>query len=740
MFAIYKKELKSYFTSVIACLFIAVTTLIAGIFFVYYNLQNGMTSMYSVYQSLFILVFTVPILTMKIIADERRLKTDQLILTAPVSVGKIVLGKFLALATIFIIPILVMCLYPLILSQFGTIIFKTAYTNILGLFLYGLAFIAIGMFISSVTESQVISAILSIVVLLLGYLMGSLTSIISSDGNIFTKILGCFDLYTPMQNFLNGIITLSDVIYYITLIVLFLFFTCQSIQKRRWEISKKFIGTGIFSAGFIAVVVVLVVFINMIAGSVTSRAAWATQDMTAVSLYSISDDTKKMLKDLDNDITFYVMSSEANADATVKKTLERYQTNSKHIHVEYKDTTRYPNFYKEFTDTAPTAGSIIVYNGKTKKSKVVDYNDIYISDNYSYYYSGQSGASSYDCEGQLDSAIAYVRTENTYKIYQVEGHDEAVLDTTNFGTLNNLTDIIQKYNCEIEQIKLLSMKSIPNDECSALLLLGPKTDYTEDEATLVKEYLAKGGNAIIGIESMASIGTDKPNFYSILKEYNVEVKAGIIAENNSSFYAPQYGPFYAFAEGITGYATGLTSYVFTPYTVGLKQIDSKDSSITYTALASSSKDSVLKTNAANAKSYEKEKGDEEGPFDTVAAVTKTTEGNDSTEDEEKKKSDSSNETESNITSNILVFGSVYSLSDTMDTLVQGSNTQIVNNALKEYIDTDVTTISVPAKSLTSDTLTVTESGTRLFGILLAVVAPVIVLAAGIIVWVRRRKC
>ena len=157
MFAIYKKELKSYFTSVIACLFIAVTTLIAGIFCVYYNLQNGMTSMYSVYQSLFILVFTVPILTMKIIADERRLKTDQLILTAPVSVGKIVLGKFLALATIFIIPILVMCLYPLILSQFGTIIFKTAYTNILGLFLYGLAFIAIGMFISSVTESQVIS-------------------------------------------------------------------------------------------------------------------------------------------------------------------------------------------------------------------------------------------------------------------------------------------------------------------------------------------------------------------------------------------------------------------------------------------------------------------------------------------------------------------------------------------------------------------------------------------------------
>ena len=132
MLAIYRRELKSYFTSVIACLFIAVTTLIAGIFFVYYNLSYGVSEMYSVYQCLLILVFTVPILTMKVIADERRQKTDQLILTAPVSVGKIVVGKFFALETIYAIPVFVMCLYPLILSSFGTVSFKTSYTNIFG--------------------------------------------------------------------------------------------------------------------------------------------------------------------------------------------------------------------------------------------------------------------------------------------------------------------------------------------------------------------------------------------------------------------------------------------------------------------------------------------------------------------------------------------------------------------------------------------------------------------------------
>lgn len=319
MFAIYKRELKSYFTSVIACLFIAVTTLISGIFFVYYNLTYGASDMYPVYQCVFILVFTVPILTMKVIADDRRQKTDQLILTAPISVGKIVVGKFFALMTIFAIPILIMCLYPIILSSFGTIAFKTAYTNILGLFLYGMAFIAIGIFISSITESQVISAILSIIVLLLGYMMSSLSSMISSEGNIITTILNCFDLYTPMQNFLNGLIRLSDVVYYISLSVLFLFFTCQSIQKRRWNVPKKTIGTGVFSSAFVAVVVAVTVFVNLIAVQVTSNVTGATLDMTATSLYSITDETKEMLKKLDKDIDIYVMAAKDESDVTVIK-------------------------------------------------------------------------------------------------------------------------------------------------------------------------------------------------------------------------------------------------------------------------------------------------------------------------------------------------------------------------------------------------------------------------------------
>ena len=668
-------------------------------------------------------------------------------MTAPVSVEKIVIGKFLALVTIFAVPIVIMCLYPLILSSFGTIAFKTAYTNILGLFLYGITFVAIGMFISSITESQVISAILSIVVLLLGYLMGSLTNIISSNGNILTKILGSFDLYTPAQNFFNGVINLSDVVYYLTLTALFIFLTIQSIEKRRWNISKKFIGRGIFSGSFIAIVVVITVFVNLLAGVVTSNEAWASVDMTSMSLYTLSDDTIKMVKNIDDDIDIYVMASKSSADDTLKKTLAKYETYSKHINVEYKDTKKYPNFYKEYTDSAPTSGSLIIYCESTKKSKVVDYNNIYVSDSYSYYTSGSSSASEYDGEGQIDSAIAYVRSKSTYKIYKITGHDEATSDTSKFGSSQQLSEVIEKYNCEVEEISLLNRKEITTTECSAVLLLGPEKDYTKDEASIIKKYLNNGGNAIVGIESLLSYTVDKPNFYSILKEFNIKVNNGIIAENDSSFYSPSYGPYYMFANGITGYAEGLSSYVFTPYAAGLSEIKNGKDNVTYTALATTSDSAVLKKDATNLTSTEKEKGDKSGPFDVVVSAQKTisdtsnktsnTKNSEASTNSTTEDTDTSNSTEK--TANMLVFGSVYALSDTVDQLVSNSNTQIVNNALNEYIDTEVTTVSVPAKSLSSESLTVTESGTRTFGILIAIVAPVIILAAGIIVWVRRRK-
>ena len=197
MLAVYKKELKSYFTSVIGWVFIAFFLILVGLYFMVYNLMNGYTDFSPVFSGveLFFILLLVPVLTMRIIAEENRQKTDQLLYTSPVSITKIILGKYLALITLFGIAMLVVCLYPLILSGLvkqvatGTeaVDFAIAYGSILGFFLLGAAYIAIGMFISSLTESQVIAAVASGVIMIFTYLMTSLAGLLPS-GHTFVSV------------------------------------------------------------------------------------------------------------------------------------------------------------------------------------------------------------------------------------------------------------------------------------------------------------------------------------------------------------------------------------------------------------------------------------------------------------------------------------------------------------------------------------------------------------------------
>ena len=154
MTAIYKRELKSYLTSMVGYLFIFFILVLTGIYFSAYQLSAAYPKFeYTLSAVTFVFLIGVPILTMRVLAEERKQKTDQLLLTAPVSVGNIVIGKYLALVTVYAIPILVMCTYPLIMSKFGTVAFGSAYTAILGFFLLGCANIAIGVFMSAFLQN-----------------------------------------------------------------------------------------------------------------------------------------------------------------------------------------------------------------------------------------------------------------------------------------------------------------------------------------------------------------------------------------------------------------------------------------------------------------------------------------------------------------------------------------------------------------------------------------------------------
>lgn len=296
MLAVYKKELRSYFTSMIGWVFIAFFLVLVGLYFMVYNLMNGYTDFSVVFQGvqMFFILLLVPVLTMRIIAEENRQKTDQLLYTSPVSIAKIILGKYLALLTLFGIAMLVVCIYPLIMSGIvkgaatGTesVDFAIAYGSALGFFLLGSAYIAIGLFISSLTESQVIAAVASGVIMIFTYLMSSLaemlptghsfvfwflavlvvilafvlnlwihngwlsaligilaevaltiTFILNTEAfdNLLGNTLSSISIVDRYNNFTLGIFDVSALIYYLSVCFLFVFLTIQRIKKKRWN-------------------------------------------------------------------------------------------------------------------------------------------------------------------------------------------------------------------------------------------------------------------------------------------------------------------------------------------------------------------------------------------------------------------------------------------------------------------------------------------------------------------------
>ena len=169
--------------------------------------------------------------------------------------------------------------------------------GVLGFWLYGMTCIAIGTFVSSLTESIVISAVLTFVFLFVGYLMTGITNLISQNGNIITKILGCYDLTKHMDMLMQGILDVSGIVYYISMIILFLFLTVQSIQKRRWSMSSKKLKLGVFSSAMVVIGIVVTVAVNLVVNALPSSIT--SIDLTAQKMYSISDDTKEILHNLD---------------------------------------------------------------------------------------------------------------------------------------------------------------------------------------------------------------------------------------------------------------------------------------------------------------------------------------------------------------------------------------------------------------------------------------------------------
>lgn len=702
MKAIFKREFLSYMHSVIGFLFMAVMIFFFGLYGTVYNLVSGYPYIsYTLNAIIFLFLLMMPVLSMRILADERKQKTDQLILTAPITVGQIVVGKYLAMAAIFMIPVLGMCLFPLFLQQFGTVPLVESYVAILAFALYGLTCIAVGLFVSSITESQVIAAVISFGVLFLTYMMSGIESLISQTGNLVTKILSVFDFQIRFANTINGILDLNSIVYFVSVIVLLLFLTTQSIQKRRYSVSVKNFSMGAYSSMTVAIVCVIVVFVNLIVTKLPTK--YTNIDVTANQLYTISEQSIELLEGLEEDVTIYVLTAEDSADTTVAQTLKNYEEYSDRVTVTYIDPLINPQFATQYGQSGMTQNSIIVETDK--RYKVISYNDLYESEfDYSTY---QQNVTGYDGEGMITSAIDYCISENMPKIYMIAGHNEYSLD-------DGFVDVIEKENIAYETISLLEYEEVPEDaEC--VIIHAPETDFSVDDKDKIIRYLNKGGKAIVTTEYS---GANLPNFDALLAEFGLEMQPGYVVENDADYYyqIPTYLlPNIEVATETSG-LTGNYSYVFVPFAQGIA-ISEEMEDVSYTKLLTGSEQSIVKTNVQTAQTYEKEEGDVDGPICVGVKAVKPMESSEAT---------------------LYVFSSAQMFTDNADSVVSGNNKVLFSNIMGTIANHEVT-VSVPVKSYEVESLMATSADANIFMLLCVVIIPFGLLITGVLVWNKRRK-
>lgn len=287
MRAILERELKSYFRGPTGYVFTAFLLLFVGIYTMIYNLRGYYANFEYVLDSMsFVFMIVIPFLTMRMLSEDRRQKTDLLLYSLPMSTEKIVLGKYFASVLVLALPILIMCAYPIILYMYGNINFLTAYSSILAFFFLGATLISVGMFISSVTESQVVAAILSFVVILVNFFITGLSNLISSAPStsliacaiaaallavviglltknpvfavlfgllceaalailyylnsavfegLFPSILRAFSVFERFYRFVGGVFDLTSIVYFAMVSMIFVYLTVQSFEKRRWN-------------------------------------------------------------------------------------------------------------------------------------------------------------------------------------------------------------------------------------------------------------------------------------------------------------------------------------------------------------------------------------------------------------------------------------------------------------------------------------------------------------------------
>ena len=455
---------------------------------------------------------------------------------------------------------------------------------------------------------------------------------------------------------------------------------------------------GAYSIAISAVVLALVVVLNVFVGALPTTLT--KYDISAAKLYSITSNTKVVVNALQQDVTIYWIVQAGEEDEIIENLLGKYESLSDHIEVVKRNPDVYPTFAQQYTDEDVPNNSLVVESGE--RSRYISYNDIYLSeaDMYSYTYT-----TSFDGEGAITSAIDYVVTEDLPQLYVLEGHGEAELPAT-------FVDQLEKENYEQNTFSLLTEDAVP-EEADCVLIYAPESDISEEEKTMLADYVAGGGKLLVSAGPTED-GT-LTNLYSLLADYGVSTVDGIVVDNDREHYA--FGAPYVLlpdlAESdITNSLIEENYYALMPIAQGLTVGETSDATVT--ALMTTSDSAFSKAAGYSLSTYEKEDGDTDGPFSVAVSIEAAGGGQ------------------------IVWFSSSVFLEDMYNAYSSGANVDLAMNALSSLVG-EREAIAIRSKSLNYNYLTISNSTSSVLKTLLIGVFPIAYLAVGIVVVMQKRR-
>lgn len=475
--------------------------------------------------------------------------------------------------------------------------------------------------------------------------------------------------------------------------------------KEMSKLNKKTLKNGSYSIAATVILLVVVIVINLIVAQIPEK--YTQIDVSEQKLYTISEKTEDFLDELEQDVTIYHIVQNGYEDDSIVKLLNKFEEESKHIIVETKDPVLYPNFVSQYTDESIYDNSLIVVSGE--RSKYISYYDLYEME-YDYYY-GSSTTTGFDGEGQIDSAISYVISEDLPVLYFTEGHGELEPDSTTTASL-------EKANYQLETINLITAEEVPED-AGCLIVCSPQSDISENEAEKMITYLENGGKAMF---VMDYIGKELPNFQSVFENYGITQEVGIVMEGDAQHYIMQ-APYYIIPNiESTDITTDLISdnkYVLLPATQPVGVLESYRDTLEIEAILTTSERAYLKEDVENMETFEQEDVDKSGEFNVAVLITE-----DVSDDEQ---------------TQIVYYGSSAIVDSTTDQYVSGGNSELLLASLGWMCEVEVPVVDVASKSLSITYLTVPEYDAGYWASMVCGVIPAFFLIFGGIIWFKRRK-